>query len=234
MMTRRTLMGFAAAAGGGLALAGCSSFNRTIRYRLTLDVETPEGLRTGSSVVEITMEYNDGALKGLTPYAVRPTIRGEAVAVALGSRGKMFCLLTGDGTRKASASTPYHLVSLALESDPRTIWETSFYDRLNRQKPKGDVPLDTLPMLVRFGDIADPKSVARVDPNNLAASFGPGVKLARATIEITDDPVTIGIEKRIPFYNTHAGYFGGPHRDTSDLHPERNITLSAFSQGLDK
>ena len=209
MMTRRTLMGFAAAAGGGLALAGCSSFNRTIRYRLTLDVETPEGLRTGSSVVEITMEYNDGALKGLTP-AVRPIIRGEAVAVDLGSRGQLFCLLTGDGTRKASASTPYHLVSLALESDPRTIWETSFYDRLNRQKPKGDVSLDRLPMLVRFGDLADPKSVARVDPNDLAASFGPSVKLLRATIEITDDPVTTGIEQRLGWLAAlKGGYLDG-------------------------
>ena len=114
MMTRRALIGFGVAMGSGLALAGCSSFNRTIRYRLTLVVETPEGPQTGSSVVEITMEYNDGALKGLG-NAVRPIIRGEAVAEDIGSRGQLFCLLTGDGTRKASASTPYHLVSLALE-----------------------------------------------------------------------------------------------------------------------
>jgi hypothetical protein len=33
------------------------------------------------------------------------------------------------------------------------------------------------PLLVTFGDIADPKSVALVDPTNLAASFGPGVRL---------------------------------------------------------
>ena len=53
------------------------------------------------------------------------------------------------------------------------------------------------PMLVTFSDIADPASVKQVDPANLAASFGPGVKLKRITAEITDDSVTTGIEKRL-------------------------------------
>ena len=54
-----------------------------------------------------------------------------------------------------------------------------------------------LPLLVRFRDINDPRTVERVDANDLAASFGPGVYLKRATIEITRDPVTTGIEKRL-------------------------------------
>jgi hypothetical protein len=51
---------------------------------------------------------------------------------------------------------------------------------------------------VTFGDIKDPTSVARVDPDDLAASFGAGVKLKAITVEITDDAVTTGIEKRLP------------------------------------
>ena len=42
-------------------------------------------------------------------------------------------------------------------------------------------------MMVRFGDIADPKTVERVDPCDLAKSFGPGVQFARATIAVTDE-----------------------------------------------
>ena len=55
--------------------------------------------------------------------------------------------------------------------------------------------------LVRFGDIKNPETVERVDRNDLAKSFGPGVSSKRATIEITDDPVTTGIEQRLPWWN---------------------------------
>jgi hypothetical protein len=50
---------------------------------------------------------------------------------------------------------------------------------------------------VRFGDMADPRTVAAVDPANLAASFGDGVALSRVSVEITTDPVTRGIEKKL-------------------------------------
>jgi hypothetical protein len=49
-----------------------------------------------------------------------------------------------------------------------------------------------MPMLVTFADVADPTSVKLVDPTNLAATFGPGVALKAAWLEITDEPVTEG------------------------------------------
>ena len=52
-------------------------------------------------------------------------------------------------------------------------------------------------MLVAFGDEADPTSVARVGPDDLAANFGEGVTLKRITVELTNDPVTTGIEERL-------------------------------------
>ena len=66
-----------------------------------------------------------------------------------------------------------------------------------RNRAVVEVAPDSLPMLVRFGDLNDPKSVERADPEHLDASFGPGVKLARATVQLTDEPVTMGIEKRL-------------------------------------
>ncbi|MCA9499915.1 MAG: hypothetical protein KC588_12035, partial [Nitrospira sp.] len=48
------------------------------------------------------------------------------------------------------------------------------------------------PLLVTFTDLTDPKTVEKVDPENLAATFGPGVSLKRITLEITDEPVTEG------------------------------------------
>jgi hypothetical protein len=53
------------------------------------------------------------------------------------------------------------------------------------------------PTLVHFRDIRDPKTVALVDPGDLARSFGAGVKLRRIVLTITDKPVTTGNAKRL-------------------------------------
>jgi hypothetical protein len=45
----------------------------------------------------------------------------------------------------------------------------------------------------------DPATAERVNPFDLAASFGSGIKLQRATIEMTIDPVTTGIEQKLPW-----------------------------------
>jgi len=54
-------------------------------------------------------------------------------------------------------------------------------------------------LLIRFRDLDDPATAERVDPFDLAASFGPGVKLLRATIEMTNDPVTTGLDQKLPW-----------------------------------
>ena len=76
---------------------------------------------------------------------------------------------------------------------------TDYLDQVNWRKPKGELPFKYLPMLVRFRDPNDPTSVERVDPLDLASSFGPGVTLKSAFVEITDDPLTRGIEARFPW-----------------------------------
>ena len=54
------------------------------------------------------------------------------------------------------------------------------------------LPRERYPLLVTFTDLADPTTVRRVDPDDLAATFGPGVALKRVTLEITDEAVTEG------------------------------------------
>ena len=57
-----------------------------------------------------------------------------------------------------------------------------------------ELPRKHWPMMVRFGDIHDPKSVEKVEPEAI------GVK--RITLETTSDPVTAGIEKRLGWLKT--------------------------------
>jgi hypothetical protein len=45
-------------------------------------------------------------------------------------------------------------------------------------------------MLLCFRDINDQYSLQEVNPLDLASALGPGVRLVRATFEVTDDPIT--------------------------------------------
>ena len=47
-------------------------------------------------------------------------------------------------------------------------------------------------MLVTFDDVTKPETVGQVDPEDLAAVFGEGVRLQAVTLEITEEAVTVG------------------------------------------
>ena len=185
----------------------------TFRYRLTLDTSVDGQLRSGSGIFEISLQEKPDWFPA--NGSVTPSVKGEAVVVDLGSKGLLFALLTGDPLRNSSPA--YELASSTF-SDPKGLSATLW--KIKASIGRVDVPLNNLPLLVRFGDLADPKSVARVDPNDLAASFGPGVKLVRATIEITDDPVTTGIEKRLGWlalpWEQQRLLLKGPYWDSDD------------------
>jgi hypothetical protein len=90
-------------------------------------------------------------------------------------------------------------------------------------------------MFVKFRDLNDPTSVEVVDPNDLAASFGPGVKLVEATIAVTPDAVTDGIDSRLPWLK--AGYSEKhlitPHGEPEHQLPEeRKLTYGEFRREL--
>ena len=60
--------------GAPLLLAGCSRNSASYRYKLTLSVDTPEGVKTGHSVVEVTAYDVTLPARGTMSYAT-----GEAV-----------------------------------------------------------------------------------------------------------------------------------------------------------
>lgn len=216
----------------GLVLFGVWSVlhppSATLRYRLTLVVDDNGKETEGSSVVEVTLARN-----GLgTPFSMG--MRGEAAAVDLGARGLLFAVLGDDWLM-----FPERVVAPAFGIS-RSADRLDIFKRIAALPPgsRADLPSDKLPMLVRFRDINDPKTVERVDPGNLSASFGPGVRLTRATIEVTDDPVMTGIEKRLP------GWFVALRNRRASLDGDTSIARSSnalsnilgtghFSQGIE-
>ncbi|MBY0283116.1 MAG: hypothetical protein K2W81_04030 [Sphingomonas sp.] len=202
-------MGFFAAVAGVITVSGCGlgTPSEELRYRLTVEVDTPEGLKTGSSVIAIRGVKNPD---WVTPEArgTRASFQGEAAAVDLPGGKTLFALLeTGSGLSDA-AEYPWFAFADRLKDSPDWLesirrmrgWKGEVAaitgtEQLREDNQIKQVPV--LPKLVQFKDIRDPKSVERVDTANLAAIFGAGVSLRRITVEVTDDAVTTGLERRL-------------------------------------
>jgi hypothetical protein len=189
---------------GWLIFDGSTTWPRTIHFRLTLVVDTPEGERSGSSVVQIKIRFPGFLMEAVG--SITTAVLGEATMVDLGPRGLLFALLVSEKELASGGTGPYPLPFRSDDyrgkypnNDGSNAQTASFFDELNRVKPKAEILLNDLPMLVRFRDPKDQTSIERVDPSDLSASFGSGVKLKRATVEITDDPVTKTIEIALPW-----------------------------------
>lgn len=218
----------------GLFTSACGFSSDEVRYRLTVEVETPEGLKKGSGVMGFKIAPG-------FPQSYSPTFRGEAIPVDLGARGILFMTLA----RRSEAGTPQSNVIGMLPE--RVFRRTGLTARIPKEKRSDRV--ETLNFLadqvrakaelqcvhqpfngeclffVRFRDINDPASVEAVDPDNLAASFGDGVRLRPVTIEITDEKVTRGNVERLRWLTDY---------DDKQLDGEKYNTSSILANSLNR
>ena len=210
MMARRGVMGLLVG-GVASALSGCGILGgaKSYRFRMTVEVETPQGLKTGSSVMEVRLTR--GVAIG-DSSGVGSSVRGEAVVVDLPD-GPLFVLLeVPDAGPPLQAIVPDALLG-RRSSGPNEVmadtaklgstWLSEYKADLPRHRDNGFEQSDNgWPMMVRFGNINDPKSVRKVDPEAI------GVK--RILLETTSDDLTTGIEKRLGWLETlKGGYLHG-------------------------
>lgn len=184
----------------------------TYRYRVTVEIVTPEGIKTGSAVREIRVHTEPGFL-GVRKQGIDRLI-GEAVVIDLGTRGVVFALLSEDDLYQAF---PYNNGVGILS--PMGI---RYYKSL-KPGTKAPLPSEKYPTFVTFKDLSDPKSLQlvygqRFDVeaqkhllvDEMETLFGAGVRVQGITIEITNDPVTWGIEKGLPWLlKLNGGYLDG-------------------------
>ncbi len=77
-------------------------------------------------------------------------------------------------------------------------------------------------MLVTFDDVTKPETVGQVDPEDLAAVFGEGVRLQAVTLEITEEAVTVGrVERVLGGLANLAAYRSDPDNPFSSTLPEQ-------------
>lgn len=211
-----------------LALGGCGRlFPARYRFRMTVEVETPQGLKTGSSVYEVeafknvalTSEEKEGG----------GAFRGQATVVELPG-GPLFVLLKTNtaGIDLDSAAT------IALRPDAQTGHVDDFISAVRAlssgSAEKVDLPRKDWPVMVRFGNIHDPKSVEKVDPE------AAGVR--RIVIETTRDDVSTGIERRLGwfdrYYDRHLDGTSASMEDLTSNTMSAHMSSRSFSTKVGK
>lgn len=154
----------------------------TWRYKLTVTIETPDGIKSGSAVREVT--YINGPK--ILPDVAGSTwkVKGEAVVIDLGQGRYLFAPMDVDGS--------YSIVYDAFPYRPTSARDSiRYYESLVGQKKT----LNRYPELVTFKNIKDFDTVTKVDAEKLAGTFGEGVKFKEMTIEMSDEDVTREISK---------------------------------------
>jgi hypothetical protein len=179
-----------------------------------VEVETPEGIKTGSAVREVSASSGVKVFQEESGASVH--VRGEAVVVDLGKRGALFALLRG---KKLGDDYGYGIVFNAFGYRAGSLTPEGI--RYFSQKT-GSVVLEpeNYPQLVRFRDLHDPMSVEEItvettndnSAKQLEEAFGSGVKIKQITLEMTKDDVTSEIAKWLPWLSAIKGGYlhGGP------------------------
>ena len=244
MISRRSFATLLCGA-GLVAMAGCSAFepSETLRFRITVEIDTPLGVRSGSSVWELTI--TDIAI-GFTQS--EDQFRGEAVAVKLPNEQTVFALLISEYGQQ---DYPKYLIREWLKTYP----DYSDIDNKNflsafpnwtaveaswEVPRKFDFDCETgpnckdggYPMFVTFKDINDPATVTKVDPDDFEASFGERYRLKSVTVTATNKPITTGFHIRYKSIAYHRKTFKPNPSDflsESSENDLRTLDVGSFS-----
>lgn len=224
-----------------LSLTGCGNGHdaNTLRYKMTVEVDTPQGVKRGHAVREVTYRLPAG-VPMFGEDRGGAAVDGEAVAVRLPDGAILYALLTGaDGDADYAQKVPALVFSKIWNAaygrqqfDERTKnyerqpGDTDQFEDLHRLKPveviwpPSPAADPILPMLARFRDPTNPTSIERVNPDELSKAFGKGVELKRILVEITDEKVTVGVTDMLPDFGNKSGFdkwykslpYGDPRR----------------------
>jgi hypothetical protein len=182
------------------------------KYRLTMDLETPGGLKSAAGILSVRPNRNYG---GTGSGSSVPETSGDALLIDLGDGRSLAALLAygADGSNFEDAS---FLPTRIFGASDRRI---GFRDvKSFAGAPAVPVPEPLRPVFVAFANNGDPKSARRVDANDLEASLGKGFHLRNLSLDIVangfwpvdlggalGEPVTRGIEQKLTWLKVPGG-----------------------------
>jgi hypothetical protein len=175
------------------------------KYRLTVEVETPEGLKSASSVMAVHPD------RGYSRSG-HTTTKGDAVLVDLGGGKNLVALLAHLDNTVDLDGMNY----VALRAYKAAGQNVSFNEM---SRMTGAVPVTgaLIPILVSFTDLSNPATAHTVPSDDLATVLGQGFRLRGIAAEVVPngiwpldfggrlgEPVTRGIEAKLPWWDGTA------------------------------
>ena len=173
------------------------------KYRLTIEVETPEGVKSAAGIMAVTPDRG---------YSRRGRTRtsGDALFVDLGDGRNLVVLLAH--LDKALDLDGMNYVALRAYGAARG--QRMVFNEMNLARGVVPVTGALIPVLATFTDPADPSTMRIVPSDDLAGSLGQGVRLRDVVAEVVPngfwpldfggmlgEPVTRGIEAKLPWLN---------------------------------
>ena len=182
------------------------------KYRLTVEVETPAGVKSASSILSVRPNRSYG---GTGTGSSFPQTKGDALVLDLGDRKNLVALLAY-GDDGANFDDSSFLPTRLLGGNDRRIAFRNVKEFAGT--PALPVPQPQRPVFVSFANLADPKTARRVDAELLETSLGKGYRLRDISLAIVPngvwpidfggvlgEPVTRGITQKLPWLNTPGG-----------------------------
>jgi hypothetical protein len=207
------------------------------RYRVTVEVETPDGVRSGHSVHEVRAAYQNNLY--LAPRSRNMDMTGEAVAVDLPNGKTLFMLPPSSEKVQQVFDAEWKndwVESTKRISDRKTSGVLNFPIDTKRERGSDGLPQSHDGLFVQFRDINKPATVEEVNPEHLPEAFGTGYALRRVTVQLTDEPLTSGIERRLPWLPDYYNFKFSGDRYSSLENAHKGISAfmssGAFSAGL--
>jgi hypothetical protein len=173
------------------------------KYRLTIEVETPQGIKSAAGVMAVTPD------RGYSRRG-RTQTSGDALFVDLGNGGNLVALLAHRDNKLDLDGVNY----VALRAYGAARGQRMPFNEMS--SARGIVPVtgELIPILATFTDPADPSTMRIVPSNDLAGSLGPGFRLRDVVAEVVPngfwpldfggvlgEPATRGIEAKLPWLN---------------------------------
>jgi len=171
------------------------------KYRLTVDVETPQGRKSANGILAV---HPYRGYSGLGPTR---TV-GDAIFVDLGDGKNLVTLLAHVDENLDLDDINY----VALRAYSTGSGKRVSFNEMNRQTGTVPVTGKLIPVLLTFADPANPGTARNVPPDDAEAVLGKGYRLHGISAEVVPngfwpldfggalgEPVTRGIQLKLPW-----------------------------------
>jgi len=173
------------------------------KYRLAVEVETPEGVKSASGVLAVHPD------RGYSRSGSTLT-KGDAVVLDLGGGKNLLALLAHIDDKGLELDGMNYVALRAFNAAGRKV----SFNEMNRISGTAPVTGALIPVLATLTDSNDPATMRVVKPDDLEAAFGKGFRLRGVIAEAVPngfwpldfggalgEPVTRGIEAKLPWWS---------------------------------